>query len=327
MNGFNSKIIEDIKVKIKDQNKVVIVPEGSEDRVIKSLKYTPDIIKKLVGKEEEIKRKIEEEYKEQASTIMEKVIIVDEKDYVTEERVLSLIQKRKNKVDEEEAKELLSHRNYVATMMLECNKADALVGGSYYSTADILRPAFQIIKPKPGTSTVSSFFMMQKDRDLKLFADCAININPTEEQLAEIAYQSIISAKELGMDPKVVFLSFSTKGSGKGEEVDKVREAYNTFVEKYPEFKDIVDGESQFDAAYNPKVGKIKAPNSNIIGDANVFIFPNLESGNIGYKIAEQMGGWEAIGPLLQGLNKPVNDLSRGTTPETIAKVMYLSLR
>lgn len=324
---MENKIIGQIKEKIKGKNKVVIVPEGNEDRIIKSLKLTPDIVKKLVGEEKEILEKIKAEYGDDFDEVMKMVQIVDEKDFITEERVRSLIAKRKNKIDHLQAAELLINRNYVATMMLDCNKADALVGGSYYSTADILRPAFQIIKTKPGSSLVSSFFIMQKDDDIRLFADCAININPTSEQLKEIVYQTIDSAKELGMDPKVALLSFSTKGSGKGEDVDKVREAYNLVMEEHPEYKDIVDGESQFDAAFSERVGKIKAPYSEVLGNANVFIFPSLEAGNIGYKIAEHMGGWEALGPLLQGLNKPVNDLSRGTTPETIAKVMYLSLR
>ncbi len=326
-NILEDKLIKSIQEKIKGQNKVVIVPEGDEDRVIKSLSMTPDIIKKLVGEEKIILDKIKNEYPNDFEQIMEKVEVIDKEDFITEERVKSLIEKRKGKIDHVKAEELLQYNNYVATMMLDCNKADALVGGSKYSTADILRPAFQIIKPKPGSKIVSSFFIMQKGDEMNLFADCAVNINPSSEQLKDIALQTIESAKELGIDPKVAFLSYSTKGSGSGEDVDKVREAYQMLIDENPACKDFVDGEFQFDSAYDETVGQLKAPYSATAGKANVFIFPSLEAGNIGYKIAQFMGGWNAVGPLLQGLNKPVNDLSRGTTPETIAKVMYLSLR
>ncbi len=324
---FDDKLINSVREKIKGQNKVVIVPEGNEDRVIKSLALTPDIIKKLVGNKEEIEEKIKKEYGSDYDSIMEMVEIVDESNFQTEERIKALVEKRKNKIDHVKAKELLANRNYVATMMLDCNKEDALVGGAEYSTADILRPAFQIIKPKAGSKIVSSFFIMQKDDKMILFSDCAVNLKPSAEELKDIAIQTYESAKELGMDPKVALLSYSTKGSGMGEDVDKVREAYQLLIQERPELEDVIDGEFQFDAAYDSAVGKIKAPYSKVVGEANVFIFPSLEAGNIGYKIAQFMGGWSAVGPLLQGLNKPVNDLSRGTTPETIAKVMYLSLR
>ncbi len=324
---FDDKLINSVREKIKGQKKVVIVPEGNEDRVIKSLALTPDIIKKLVGNKEEIEEKIKKEYGSDYDSIMEMVEIVDESNFQTEERIKALVEKRKNKIDHVKAKELLANRNYVATMMLDCNKADALVGGSEYSTADILRPAFQIIKPKAGSKIVSSFFIMQKEDKMLLFSDCAVNLKPSAEELKDIAIQTYESAKELGIDPKVALLSYSTKGSGMGEDVDKVREAYQLLIQERPDLEEVIDGEFQFDAAYDSAVGKIKAPYSKVVGEANVFIFPSLEAGNIGYKIAQFMGGWSAVGPLLQGLNKPVNDLSRGTTPETIAKVMYLSLR
>ncbi len=327
MNFYDDKIINKIKESLSGQNKSIIVPEGDEDRVIQSLQYTPEIKKILLGNELEITNKIKKEYPDTYQEIMKMVQIIDSQDYITEDLVHSLVEKRNNKISYEDAKQLLQHRNYLATMILEQNGADALVGGSQYSTADILRPAFQIIKPKPGNSIVSSYFIMRKNDEVCVFADCAININPTAEQLKEIAVQTIESSKKIDLNPKVAFLSFSTKGSGKSESVDKVRNAYNLLIEENPKYKDFVDGEAQFDTAVSKRVAKIKAPKSKVLGDANVFIFPNLESGNIGYKIAEHMGGWQAIGPLLQGLNKPVNDLSRGTTPQTIAKVMYLSLR
>ncbi len=327
MNFNNDKIINKIKESLSDQNKTIVVPEGDEDRVIKSLQYTPEIKKILLGNESEIISKIKKEYPDIHQEIMKMVQIIDVKDYITEDLIHALVKKRNNKISYEDAKQLLQHRNYLATMILEQNGADALVGGSQYSTADILRPAFQIIKTKPGNNIVSSYFIMRKDDEVCIFADCAINIDPTSEQLKEIALQTIESAKELGLNPKTAFLSFSTKGSAISESVDKVRNAYNLLIKENPLYKDFVDGETQFDAAVSKHIAKIKAPNSKVLGNANVFIFPNLESGNIGYKIAEQMGGWEAMGPLLQGLNKPVNDLSRGTTPQTIAKVMYLSLK
>lgn len=326
-NILNDKLIKQVSDKIKGKNKVVVVPEGNEIRVIKSLEMTPDIVKKLLGNKEEIDKLIKEEYKDNYSEIMKMVEIIDEKEFQSEDRINALVEKRKGKVDYEKAKDLLSNRNYVATMILEQGEADALVGGAQYSTADILRPAFQIIKPKAGSNIVSSFFIMQKEEKTILFSDCAVNLKPTAEELKDITLQTYQSAKEFGIDPKVALLSYSTKGSGAGEDVQKVKDAYELIIKEHPELKENIDGEFQFDAAYDMTVGKLKAPDSKVVGNANVFIFPSLEAGNIGYKIAQFMGGWSAVGPLLQGLNKPVNDLSRGTTAETIAKVMYLSLR
>ncbi|MFV0287986.1 MAG: phosphate acetyltransferase [Mycoplasmatales bacterium] len=326
-NLFEDELIKKIQNKIKGQSKVVVVPEGSEIRVIKSLSMTPDIVKKLLGEKTKILERIKQEYPNNYETILQQVQIIEPHEYVTEQVVNKLVKLRKGKLDFKEAQKLLQKPNYIATMMLENGEADALVGGSEYATVDILRPAFQIIKTRPQTKLVSSFFLLQKEEQKLLFADCAINVNPSAEQLKEIALQTINSAHELGMTPKVAFLSYSTKGSATGESVDKVYQAYELLIKENPAYEKFVEGELQFDAAWDKEVSNIKAPTSKIKGQANIFIFPSLEAGNIGYKIAQYLGNWSATGPLLQGLNKPVNDLSRGTTPETIAKVMYLSLK
>lgn len=320
-------IIKKIKKDIKEKKKKIIVPEGDEIRVIKSLKYTPEIIKILLGEENEILNLIKTEYPENYNEIIAKVEIVEPKNYCNEDRIQQLLEIRKGKLEYDQAKDLLCQNPYIAMMMLYNGEGDAVVGGSYYSTADILRPSLQIIKTKPGTKIASSCFIMKKEDKTVLFADCALNVNPTAEEIKEIALQTLETAQELNIDPKVAFLTYSTKGSGSGESVEKMQKAYSLLIEEYPEFKNMVDGEFQFDAAYAQRVGKIKAPDSPVSGQANVFIFPNLEAGNIGYKIAEYMGDWSATGPIIQGLNKRVNDLSRGTTPEVMAQIMYLSLR
>lgn len=324
---LENELVDAIKTKISKENKKIVVPEGNEIRVIKSLKYTPEIEKILIGNVKEIENLIETEYGVKSSEILKKVKIIDPNEFDNEALISELVNLRKGKLDGNGAKDLIKKPTYFATMLLQTGHADALVGGSFYTTADILRPAFQIIKPKKGTKVISSFFLMTQGEKKVLFSDCAVNINPTSEELKEITVQTIKTAEQLGIDPKVALLSYSTLGSGSGEAVDKVRKAYELLIKEHPELSDKVDGELQFDAAYDKMTAKIKAKNSKVAGEANVFIFPNLEVGNIGYKIAQFMGSWEAVGPLLQGLNKPVNDLSRGTTPETIAQVMYLSLR
>ena len=200
-------------------------------------------------------------------------------------------------------------------MLVKIGVADALLGGATYSTADTVRPALQLIKTKPGNSVVSSCFILVRpgangENEVIAMADCAINIKPSEDELVEIAGETATCAKIFGVDPKVAFLSYSTLGSGKGEDVDKMRNAAAKAKERYPELA--IDGELQFDAAVSPTVAKTKCPNSNFAGQANTFIFPDINAGNIGYKIAQRLGGFEAYGPILLGLNAPINDLSRG---------------
>ena len=208
-------------------------------------------------------------------------------------------------------------------MLVYTKQADGLVSGATRSTGDTVRPALQIIKMQPGFSKTSGVFFMVKGEEQYVFADCAITIAPDENDLSEIAVLSAITAKQFGMDPKIAMLSFSTKGSAASDEVDRVSNATKLALEKNPELK--IDGELQFDAAFVPSVGKSKAPGSPVAGEANVFIFPSLEAGNIGYKIAQRLGGYEAVGPLLQGLNSPVNDLSRGCNEEDVYKLSMLT--
>lgn len=329
---YEDKFIDTLYKKNVDTNKRVVIPEGDEIRVIQSLRYTPGFIKVLIGDPQKITDMINEEYQSyEPSKILKWVEIIDESKLGSlegdDELVNIFVEKRKGKVSEAEARELLKKPNYYATLLLEVGKVQALVGGSRYSTADILKPAFQIIKTSAGNNIVSSVFMLRKGDEQLFFADCAVNLNPTSIQLKEIALQTTETMKQLGVEPKVAMLTYSTKGSGKGTDVDRVLEAYKLILEEKPEYKDIIDGELQFDAAFKADVAKVKVKDSNVAGMANGFIFPTLEAGNIGYKIAQHIGGYEAIGPILQGLNKPVNDLSRGTTPETIAKVLLISLR
>ncbi len=204
------------------------------------------------------------------------------------------------------------------------NIVDCMVSGSIHATGDTVRPALQIIKTKEGVSRTSgAFIMISPENEKYIFADCAININLTADEMAEVAVESAKTAKAFDIDPKVAMLSFSTMGSAKADEATKVAEATKKARELDKDLK--VDGELQFDAAFVPKVAAQKAPNSEVAGKANVFVFPSLEAGNIGYKIAQRFGKYEAVGPILQGLNKPVNDLSRGCSEEDVYKLALIS--
>jgi phosphate acetyltransferase len=208
-------------------------------------------------------------------------------------------------------------------MLVYEGKADGMVSGATHSTANTVRPALQIIKTKKGMSRVSGAMIMERKDEKYIFADCAINIDPDSETLAEIAYQSSKTAEMVGLDPKIAMLSFSTKGSAKGPMVTKVQDATDLVHQKYPDL--VCDGELQFDAAVVPRVGEAKAPGSAVAGHANVFIFPELQSGNISYKVAERLGGFSAIGPVLQGLAAPINDLSRGCKTEDVYLLAILT--
>jgi phosphate acetyltransferase len=215
----------------------------------------------------------------------------------------------------EKAIPMLRKGNYFGTMLVKMGVADSLLGGATYSTADTVRPALQIIKTKPGYKSVSSCFILVRpaasgENEVLAFGDCAINIKPTAEEIAETGIYCAECGKIFGIDPKVAFLSFSTHGSGKGEDVDKMREAARLAHEMAPNL--VLDGELQFDAAVSPSVAHTKCPDSAVAGHANVFVFPDINAGNIGYKIAQRLGKFDAYGPILLGLNAPVNDLSRG---------------
>ncbi|WOO86672.1 phosphotransacetylase [Mollicutes bacterium LVI A0039] len=329
---YEDRLVDALYKKHANTGKKVVIPEGDEIRVIQSLRYTPGFTKVLIGDPVEIEALIDKEYSDYIPAKIKRwVEIVDVNQLGNlegdDELLEIFLNKRKGKVTEEQARELLKQPNYYATLLLEAGRVGALVGGSRYSTADILKPAFQIVKTKPGHKVVSSVFLLRNGDKKVFFGDCAVNLNPTSEQLKEITIQTVETMTELEVEPKVAMLSYSSKGSGSGPDVDLVVEAYNQIRAERPDLDLIVDGELQFDAAFKPEVAKIKVADSPVAGHANGFIFPNLAAGNIAAKVAEHMGGYEAVGPILQGLNKPVNDLSRGTTPETIAKVVLISLR
>ncbi len=237
--------------------------------------------------------------------------------------VEKMVELRKGKMTEEQVRDALSRGNYFGTMLVKMGKADCLLGGATYSTADTVRPALQLIKTKPGNNIVSSCFIMVKGDQKLAMGDCAINIAPNEDELVEIAIETAKTARVFGIDPKVAMLSYSTYGSGKGDMVTLVANATKKVKEAAPDLA--VDGELQFDAAVAPEVAKVKCSDSPVAGQANTFIFPDINAGNIGYKIAARLGGYEAIGPVLQGLNAPINDLSRGCNAEEVYKMALVT--
>ena len=264
--------------------------------------------------------------------IDEKIQIVDpETSNKLVEFANTLYDLRKHKGMSLEQAEKLVHDNvYFATMMVKLGMADGMVSGAVHSTSDTLRPVLQIIKAKEGIKTVSAFFLMEtKNREMGadgvfLFADCGLNPFPDEEQLCDITLASVKSFRDLvKKEPKVAFLSYSTKGSAKGEAIDKTVRAVNMIKNMEIDFK--IDGELQLDAAIIPEVASLKAPDSQVAGQANILIFPDLQAGNIGYKLAQRFGNMLAIGPITQGLNKPVNDLSRGCKKEDIVGAIAIT--
>lgn len=310
MYGFGSMI-----EKLKASPKSIVFTEGCDSRILEAasrLLASSFLHPILLGNPDEIARASEE-----AGYNIRGAMIIDPANYEGfEEMVAMFVELRKNKgMTEEKAREILKGANYFGTMLVKMGKADCLLGGATYSTADTVRPALQIIKTKPGNSVVSSCFILVRpgatgDNEVIAMGDCAININPTEDQLVEIAGETAKCAKHFGVDPRVAFLSFSTKGSAKDESVTKVQNATAKAIVAYPDLP--IDGELQFDAAVAPRVARQKAPESTVAGHANTFIFPDINSGNIGYKIAQRLGNFEAYGPILLGLNAPINDLSRG---------------
>ena len=313
-----------LKQKVAGANKTIVFPEGQEPRIFRAairLKNDGLVVPILLGKVDEIKQNAENE-----GVDLGDIELIDPNTYPEDkfaEMVEAFVERRKGKNTKEQAETMLRDVNYFGTMLVYMDKADGLVSGAIHSTGDTVRPALQIIKTKPGVSRTSGAFVMVKGDERYLFADCAININPGAQELAEIAVESANTAKIFDIDPQVAMLSFSTMGSAKSDEVTKVQEAVKLAKELAPNEK--IDGELQFDAAFVPVVAKQKAPESEVAGHANVFVFPELQSGNIGYKIAQRLGGFEAIGPVLQGLNKPVSDLSRGSVEEDVYKVAIIT--
>lgn len=317
-----SDLFSALKQKLDGKNMRIVLPEGLDERIIKAAaKLAGEKIIKpiLVGKKEEIEAKAKEQ-----NLSVDGIDIVDPENYDgMEELVSSFVERRKGKATEEDARKILLDPNYFGTMLVYTNKADGLVSGAAHSTADTVRPALQIIKTKEGVKKTSGVFIMVRGDEKYVFADCAINIAPDSNDLAEIALESAKTAEMFDIEPRVAMLSFSTKGSAKSPETEKVTEAVKIAKERNKDL--VLDGEFQFDAAFVPSVAKKKAPDSIIQGDANVFIFPSLEAGNIGYKIAQRLGNFEAIGPILQGLNRPVNDLSRGCSEEDVYKLSLIT--
>lgn len=305
-------LIDELKKKLEGKNASIILPEGEDERVREAAK-----ILKKEGIIEPIVLTDGEE--------IEGVKTINVHDYDITEMVDAFVERRNGKIDAEGAKKLvLEDKNYFGTMLVYMKKASGLVSGACHSTANTVRPALQIIKMKKPFKKTSGVFVMMKGTERYIFTDCAINIAPTSEDIAENAIISYDTAKAFGIDePKIALLSFSTKGSASSPEVDKVADALKLIKEQAPNL--VIDGELQFDAAFVPKVGETKAKGSPVAGHANVFVFPSLEAGNIGYKIAQRMGGFEAIGPILQGLNSPVNDLSRGCSTEDVVALSYLT--
>ena len=244
-----------------------------------------------------------------------------------DEMVHTMVELRKGKMSADECRSMLMKGNYFGTMLVKMGKADALLGGATYSTADTVRPALQLVKTKPGSKIVSSCFILDRTVDGKndryCMADCAINIHPNEDELVEIAIESAKTASFFGIDPKVAMLSFSTLGSGKGETVDMVRNATAKAKQAAPDLA--IDGELQFDAAFSPVVAATKCKGSPVAGQANTFVFPCIEAGNIGYKIAQRLGNFAAYGPILQGLNAPINDLSRGCNADEVYQMAIIT--
>lgn len=300
---------------LKKNPKSIVFTEGTDSRILEAasrLLAGNFLHPILVGNEEEVIKAAEE-----SGYNIRGAQIIDPANYDRFDEMVDLFcELRKSKgVTKEEAQKIVSQPNYFGTMLVKMGVADALLGGATYSTADTVRPALQIIKTKPGNSIVSSCFILVRpsatgENEVLAMGDCAINIKPTEDELVEICGETVECAKVFGVDPKVAFLSYSTLGSGKGEDVEKVRNAANKAKAKYPNTP--IEGELQFDAAVSPRVARTKCKGSEVAGHANTFIFPDINAGNIGYKIAQRMGNFEAFGPILLGLNAPINDLSRG---------------
>jgi len=311
-----------LKEKITGKNIRIVFPEAMDPRILGAvvrLKRENLLEPVLIGNPDEI-----QESAKAKGFDLKDIEIYDPENYDQyDEMVDAFVERRKGKATEEEAREMLKGVNYFGTMLVYMDIVDGLISGAIHATSDTVRPALQIIKTRPGVKLTSGAFIMLRKNDRFLFSDCAINPDPDAEQLAEIAVESARTAEMFDIDPSVALLSFSTKGSGAGPMVDKVSEATEIAKETAPELK--LDGELQFDTAFSSDVAKKKAPDSNVAGNANVFVFPELQSGNIGYKIAQRLGGFEAIGPILQGLNKPIADLSRGSVEEDVYKLSIIT--
>ena len=321
-------MFENLVEKLKKNPTTLVFTEGPDPRILEAaarLKREHILEPLLVGNPDEVKAAAEK-----GGFDITDIRIVDPANYRRmDELVDKMVELRKGKMSPDECRAALSKGNYFGTMLVKMGVADALLGGATYSTADTVRPALQLVKTKKGAHLVSSCFILCRGDEMLAMGDCAINISYEDtvdkegnvvlsaaDKLAEVGVETARTAKTFGIDPKVAFLSYSTKGSGKGPAVDLARNACEKAKAMAPEFA--IDGEMQFDAAVSPVVGQLKFPGSKVAGYANTFIFPEIQSGNIGYKIAQRLGGFDAYGPILQGLNAPINDLSRGCNADEV---------
>lgn len=317
-----SNMFTNWKAQVQSDYPTIVFPEGTDARILEAAcRLSRENILKpiLIGHKATIQHAAQKE-----NICINHLTIVDPTDDpMFDQLVASFLECREGKTTVKDAHELLLDVNYFGTMLVHNKVAQGLVSGATHSTANTVRPALQIIKMKDGVSKTSGAFLMLKGDERYIFSDCAINIAPDSDDLAEIAIMSAQTAKTFGMEPRVAMLSFSTKGSAISPETQKVVQATKTVKERAPDLQ--VEGECQFDAAYAPEIAKKKAPGWLLDGKANVFVFPSLEAGNIGYKMVQRMAGFEAIGPILQGLKQPVNDLSRGCSAEDVYKLAIIT--
>ncbi|MCL2234507.1 MAG: phosphate acetyltransferase [Firmicutes bacterium] len=322
-----NRLIQTIKDKARKEMKTIVLPESNDERVVRAAEIiTREKLAKvvLIGSDVEIKNRF-------PNINLDGIKIINNKEIDTTKYSNKLFELRKEKgMTQEESKALMQKELYFGVMLVKLGEADGLVGGACHSTGDMLRPALQIVKTAPNIKTVSSCFIMlcpnknYGDDGIMVFADCAVNVNPTAEQLADIALASAETAKSIaGINPRVAMLSFSTKGSAQHECASKVVEATEIVKRLNPSL--VVDGELQLDSAIVPSVAAFKCKGSQVEGKANVLIFPDLQSGNIGYKLVERLAGAEAVGPICQGFNSPLNDLSRGCSVEDIVNVTAIT--
>ncbi|QBP18795.1 phosphate acetyltransferase [Acetilactobacillus jinshanensis] len=317
-------LLDQLKTEVKGHHQKIVFPEGGDFRVLEAAaKLANDQVVEpvLLGSADKIK-----DLANQNGLNLNHVKIIDIKKYPKadyDKMLNALVARRHGKTTREQAKQWLQDPNYFGTMLVYMRLVDGMVSGAIHPTADTVRPALQIIKTKPGVKRVSGAFLMVKGDHRYVFADCAINLTLDADAMSEVAVESAKTAKLFGIDPKVAMLSFSTKGSAKGPMVTSVQQATQLARQKDPKLA--IDGELQLDAALVPEVAELKAPGSKVAGHANVLIFPELQSGNIGYKLVQRLGGYEALGPILQGLKYPVSDLSRGCSASDIYRIAIIN--